>query len=68
MFSQNHRLVEVGRDLRRSSCPTLLLKQVHLEPVAQDNVQMAFEYLQGRALHNLSQKPVHEVLDCTEPK
>ena len=27
--------------------PTALLKQGHLEPVAQDRVQVAFEYLQG---------------------
>ena len=33
---QNHRVVEVGRDLWRSSVPTPLLKQGHLEPVAQD--------------------------------
>ncbi|KAK4810954.1 hypothetical protein QYF61_013362, partial [Mycteria americana] len=31
-------MVEVGRDLWRSSCPTPLLKQGHLEPVAQDHV------------------------------
>ena len=43
----NHRMVEVGRDLWRSSGPNPLLKQGHLEPVAQDHVQMAFEYLQG---------------------
>jgi len=47
-------VVEVGRDLQRSSGPTLLLKQGHLKPVAQDCVQVAFEYLQGWRLHNLS--------------
>ena len=31
-----------------------LLKQDHLEPVAQDHGQTAFEYLQGGRLHNLS--------------
>ena len=34
--SQNHRRVEVGRDIWKSSGPTPLLKQDHLEPVAQD--------------------------------
>ena len=43
--SQNHRMVEAERDLWRSSGPTLLLKQGHLEPAAQDHVQTAFEYL-----------------------
>jgi len=36
-------MVEVGRDLWRSSGPIPLLKQGHLEPVAQDCVQKAFE-------------------------
>ena len=35
-----------------------LLQQVHLEPVAQDRVQMASEYLWGRRLHNLFGQPV----------
>jgi len=38
-------MVEVGRDLYRSSGPTPLLKQGHLDLVAQDHVQMAFEDL-----------------------
>ena len=54
----NHRLVEVGQDLWTSSGPTPLLRQGHLEPVAQDRVQVAFEYLQGGRLHNLSGQPV----------
>jgi len=43
----NHRIrvVEVGRDLWRSSGPIPLLKQGHLEPVTQENIQMAFESL-----------------------
>lgn len=45
--SQKHRMVAVGRDLQMSFGPTLLLKQDHLEPAAQDCVQAAFEYLQG---------------------
>jgi len=35
-----------------------LLKQGHLDPVAQVCVQMAFEHLQGWRLHNLSGRPV----------
>ena len=35
-----------------------LHKQGHLEPVAQDCVQSAFEYLQGWRLHNLPKQPV----------
>ena len=38
-------MVEDGNDLWRSSGPIPLLKQVHLEQVAQDHVQMAFEEL-----------------------
>ena len=53
-----HRMVEVGRDLWRSSGPTSLLKQGHLKLVAQDHVQMDFEDLQGWRLHNLSGQPV----------
>jgi len=57
-YAQNHRLTEVGRDLWRSSGPTPLIKQGHLEPVVQDHVQTGFEYLQGWRLHSLSGKPV----------
>lgn len=46
IISQNHRIVELGRDLQRSSDATPLLKQGHIEPVAQYHGQMAFEYLQ----------------------
>lgn len=45
LFSDNHRMVGVGRDFLRSSNPSLLLKQFHLEQVAQDCVQVNFEYL-----------------------
>jgi len=40
---ENHRMVEVEMGLRT---PSPLLKQGHLEPVDQDHVQTAFEYLQ----------------------
>ena len=56
--SQNHRTVEVGRDLQWSSDPTPLLKQGHLQPLAQDQFQMVFEYLQPWRLHKLSGQPV----------
>ncbi|GAB0189303.1 translation initiation factor IF-2-like [Grus japonensis] len=36
----NERTIGFGRDLWRSSSPTLLLKQDHLEQVAQDHVQV----------------------------
>ncbi|XP_068785779.1 uncharacterized protein [Struthio camelus] len=54
---QNHRMVEVGRDLWRSSSPNPLLKPGPLEHIAQDRVQAGFEYLQGRRLHYLSGQP-----------
>jgi len=44
-----------------------MLKQGHLEPVAQDHVQMAFENLQGWRLHNLLGLPVPVVSHlCSE--
>jgi len=50
--------MEVGRDLWRWSSPTTLPNQSHLELVAQDYVQTAFEYLQGGTLQHLSGQPV----------
>lgn len=53
LFSfQSYKTVEVGSILWRSSGPTLLLKQGHLEPVAQDHGWAAFEYLHGWRLHH----------------
>jgi len=51
-------MVGVGRDLCRSSSPTPLLKQGHLEQTAQDFIQVDFECLQKRRIHNLSGQPV----------
>jgi len=51
--SQNHRMVVAGRDLCESSSPSPLPKQGHLEQASQDLVQVGFEYLQRRRLHNL---------------
>lgn len=55
---QNHKMVEVGRDLWRLSDPNFLLKQDHLQLVAQDQDHMTFKYLQGWRLHNLLGYPV----------
>lgn len=44
---RNTMRAEVGKDLQMSFVPTFLLNQGHLEPAAQDHVQMAFGYLQG---------------------
>ena len=46
-------MVGVGRDLCRSSSPTLLPKQGHLEQAAQDLVQVRL-----RRLHNLPEQPI----------
>jgi len=48
----------LGRDLCGSSSPNPLPKQGHPEQAAQDLVQVGFEYLQRRRLHNLSGQPV----------
>jgi len=47
----------VGRDVCGSSSPTPLLKQGHLEQVAQDLVEGGFQYLQRRRTHNISGQP-----------
>ncbi|XP_062444747.1 putative E3 ubiquitin-protein ligase UNKL isoform X3 [Rhea pennata] len=39
---ENHRMGKVGRNLWRSSSPTSLLKQGHLEHVRQDRIQAVF--------------------------
>lgn len=41
-----------GEGTLRSSGPSPLLKQGHLERVAHDHIQAGFEYLQGKKLHN----------------
>jgi len=51
-------MIGVGRDLWRSSSPPLLLNQGHLEQAVQDLVQVGFEYLQRRRLHNPSGQPI----------
>lgn len=51
--SQNQIMVDVGRDLWRSSCSTTPFKQ-GFELLAQDRVQMTFENLQGEGHHNFS--------------
>lgn len=49
MMLQNHRIVEVGGVLMRSSTSTPPLS--HLEQVAQELVWLGLEYLQGWKLH-----------------
>jgi len=51
-------MIEIGRDVWRSSSPANLLKQGHLEPVVQDCVQMASGYLNGWKPHNFPRQPV----------
>jgi len=51
--SQSDGMVKVGSDLWSWSCSTPLLKHGHLKQVAQDHVQMAFEYLQGWRFQSL---------------
>lgn len=44
-------MVKVGRDLWRSLCPAALIKQDHLELIAQNHVPVTFEFLRrGRPL------------------
>ena len=57
-WSQNDRMVGVGRDLCGSSGPNPLPKQGHLQQAAQDRIQAGLEYLQRRRLHNLPGQPV----------
>lgn len=56
--SQDHRTVEVGRELWRSSGPIPLLELGNLGPVVPDRVQVAFELLQRQRLYSLSGQPV----------
>jgi len=51
-------MTEVGKALWRSSAPASQIEHGCLDPVAQDHVQTAFQYLQGERLHNLSGQPV----------
>lgn len=50
-------MVDAARDLWRTFCLTLLLRQGYLQHNAQDHVQRAFENLQAQGLHNLSGQP-----------
>jgi len=49
---------EAGRDVQRSSDPISLLKEGNIKPLGQDQVYMAFEYLQGLRIHSTSGKPI----------
>lgn len=58
LFAFHQRISEVGRNLWRSSTPTPPAKEDSLQHVAQESLQMGFEYLQRRRFHNLSGQPV----------
>lgn len=58
MFSQNHGIVEVGKNIWRTSGPTSMLMQSHLGQVAQGQVQTTSEYLHGWRPHNVPRPPV----------
>jgi len=60
-------MVGAGRDLWRSSSPTPLLKQVHLEQAAQDCIQVGLEYIPRSRLHNPFGQPT-PVLKSHVPK
>lgn len=49
-------MVELGRHWWKLSCPTSLLRQVHLEPLAQDHIQMGFQAISSniQALFSLN--------------
>lgn len=65
---QNYRTVEVGSILWRSSGPTLLLKQGHLEPVAQDHDWVAFENPHGWRLYHQLGNLFHCTVILTQKK
>lgn len=58
MKSQNRRIAETRKHLRRLATSILLLKQGLQEQVAQDSAQLHFECLQGWRHHRLSGQPV----------
>lgn len=51
---ENHRIIDVGKDLLKSPCPNPLLKSGQLEQVAQDHVQWGFKYLHRWRFHSIS--------------
>lgn len=57
-LSSFHRISDWLRSEERSSGPTPRLRQGHLEPVAWEHTQMAFEYFQGPRIHNFPGQPV----------
>lgn len=51
-MSQNHKMVEIGRHLWRTSNSTSCSKQGQLQNIVQDYDQWDFEYLQQWGLYN----------------
>lgn len=60
----NQRVVGIERDGYRLSGPTTLAKQGQLVPVAEDKLQMSFEYLKGVRLYKV---PGQLILRLTHP-
>ena len=58
-FTQNHRMAQVGRDLKDHESPTPRHRQGHqpshliLDQTARDPIQPGLEHLQGWGIHNL---------------
>lgn len=52
---KDYRMVEAGKDRLNSFNPNSCFKQGHLDHIAQDHIQVGFEYHQMR-LHNLSEQ------------
>jgi len=50
-------MVEVGRNHLLHLVKNPLLKQGHLDPVAQDHIQVVIEYLQVWKNHNVPEQP-----------
>jgi len=51
---KDYRMVEAGKDRLNSFNPNSCFKQGHLDHIAQDHIQVGFEYLQERWVHSLS--------------
>lgn len=67
-----HRRAESGRELWRP-CLRTLLKSGHPEQIAQDYVQMDFDYLQGQTFHlwislSVNRLSVVSIIQLTESK
>lgn len=64
----NHRAVQVGCDLCRTSAPAFLLKQGHTEEDSQDHLQMLYEDLWVGRLYNPFWHPVPVLQQLHSPE